>query len=167
MQRWTHVSFGFNTKKLELYINGVLDSFQTLEARELKPNTEKLYIGGHPSYSVGCNMAYYIDNLKVYNKVSTQFTVEAEAFGTLGTISPSQIMLGCLDCDFVDAKNACIVNYHLCTNAEMASGVVQAVRIMGWVGSGIISAYEQDEAHHHRLSQQQGSECNRTRCLLS
>lgn len=78
-------------------------------------------------------MAYYIDNLKIFNQVSTQFTVEAEAYGSLGTIAPSQIMIGCINCDFIDAKNSCIPSYHLCTNAEMYSGVYQAVRIMGWV----------------------------------
>ena len=120
---------------MELYLNGILDSYQTLDGRELVNNKEKLYIGGHPSYSIGCKMAYYMDNLKVYNKISTQFAIEAEAFGALGTIAPNQIMIGCMDCDFIDAKNSCIPNYHLCTNSEMVSGVAQAVRIMGWVSN--------------------------------
>lgn len=117
----------------------MLDSYQTLDGRSLKPNKEKLYIGGHPSYSAGCQMAYYIDNLKVHSRVATESSVEAESYGTLGPISANQIMLGCLDCDFVDAKNACILNYHLCTNVEMASGVNQAIRIMGWVTSSLLS----------------------------
>ena len=133
LQRWTHISFAFDRHKMEIYLNGILDSYQTLDGREVIFNREKLYIGGHPSYSQGCKLVYYLDNLKVFNKVSTHFSLEAEAFGALGTISPSQIMIGCIGCDFIDAKNSCIAHYHLCTNAEMVSGVAQAVRILGWV----------------------------------
>jgi hypothetical protein len=135
LQRWTHVSFGFDKQKLEISINGVLDSIQTLDGREVQGNSEKLYVGGHPSYSMGCKLVYYMDNLKVHNKLASQFALEAETHSALGTISPNQIMLGCLNCDFRDAKNSCIPNYHLCTNAEMVSGVYQAIRILGWVFS--------------------------------
>jgi hypothetical protein len=133
LQRWTHVSFAFDKNKMELYLNGILDSVEPLDGRQMERNTGKLYIGGHPAYSASCKLVFYMDNLKVFNKLGTSFAVEAESYGALGPIAPNQIMLGCVDCDFIDAKLSCIKNYHLCTNVEMVSGVKQAVRILGWV----------------------------------
>ena len=164
MQRWTHVSFAFNRHKLELSINGVLDSFQPLDGRELATNREKLYIGGHPSYAQGCKMAYYMDNLKVFDRLASQFAVEAEAQGAMGSVSPNSIMLGCLDCDFVTAKNACVQHFHLCTNVEVISGVAQAIRILGWVGRVLLE--RADEAADQRQREREGVEPNWRRSLL-
>jgi hypothetical protein len=105
---------------------------------KFKFNTENLYIGGHSNYSGACQISYYLDSLKIYNRVMPQYEIQAEAGLVLGSVEPNFIQLGCFDCLFKEAQSSCITNYHLCNNVEMYSGVYQAVRIMGWVNEPFI-----------------------------
>lgn len=118
---------------MKIYLNGILDSLQELQGRNIETNEEPLYIGSHPSYLKACKTTYYIDNLKIFSVVLPQFAIQAEAYGALGFIAPNKIMLGCQKCAWKDALKSCIKHYHLCTNGEITSGVYQAIRIMGWV----------------------------------
>jgi Concanavalin A-like lectin/glucanases superfamily len=133
INKWTHIGFTLSEVKMELFLNGSLDSIQLLEGRSVRPNQEKLYIGGHPAYSKACNIAFYMDNFRIYDKVLPQYALEAEVASTSGSYTPGEVLIACQNCDTATALKSCINNYHLCTSAEFYTGVAQFVKLMGWV----------------------------------
>lgn len=74
-----------------------------------------------------------MDNLKIYNHVLPQYALEAEVGNTLGNYGAGEVIIACENCDTATATQSCIKNYHLCTNAEVLTGVGQFVKLMGWV----------------------------------
>ncbi len=86
--KWTHIVLVRNndSKKLDIYINGVLDASNTYTISPSSSNSEKLLIGTGESYSSTMgNLNGKIDEIKIYNiilneeKISDLYSVEKDA----------------------------------------------------------------------------------------
>jgi hypothetical protein len=75
-----------------------------LEGRELRLNSDNLYIGGHPSYSQACNTQFFLDSLKIFKRVLPSHEIQAEVGNILGNYSPGEVLIACKNCDSVTAQ---------------------------------------------------------------
>lgn len=119
--------------KINLYINGILDSIKKLNNISLSPNNYDLFIGNHPVYLFVCQIEFVIEDFKIYDSELDLGFVQSLAFGIFGAfIEPAYIILGCVDCGVVRALDSCEGDYHFCLNTEFFSGVFFAASKMGW-----------------------------------
>lgn len=135
VERWTHVAFVMTVDALTLYMNGIMVGTIPTQDHKFQPNEEKLYIGGMPTYDKTCKLAFYLRQLKVYRSTRTgipAWSIEADAFGSLGQLESSFIKLSCVQCNLSEAKAKVITGYHICTDLELFSGGFQVIRILGW-----------------------------------
>lgn len=96
-QRWTHVTVTRADKIMVLYVNGNLDAVAEVRpGRKTKENP--LYIGRVPwqdRIGGGCNIDFFFDEFKVWDKVLDESWIEAEAGFALGAgTDPHSIQLG-------------------------------------------------------------------------
>lgn len=97
LNRWTHVTLLRSNNLLILYVNGNLDSVN--KAQPGKQSAGKpLFVGRMPwqdAIGGGCNMNFYFDELKVWDKVIEEAYIEAESGLSLGGgIEPHAVELG-------------------------------------------------------------------------
>lgn len=108
-QRWTHISIVRGDKMMVLYVNGNLDAVTKVEAGKKLASTS-LLVGRMPwqdSSGSGCNLEFYLDELKVWNNAIEEAYVEAESGYSLGgAADPHSLQLGCLNCDFKKAEKS-------------------------------------------------------------
>lgn len=75
---WTHVAMVKNGHRLQLYLNGVLDSERVLPSPVIH-NTGTLYLGDHPSTA---GTQCYLDELRIYDRgLSTNLLADIIAAG--------------------------------------------------------------------------------------
>lgn len=131
--RWTHITIIFALNEIKIYLNGLLDGFETFKNQTPLQNTHDIFIGGHESYSKTCKIQFGMNHLKIYNKELKIYEIQASVGFPFGVIEPSFIHLACYNCHYLEAKNKCIKGYRLCNMEEIYGGVWQAAQIMGWV----------------------------------
>jgi len=129
--KWTHIGLVRLDKKVRLYVNGILDSVIQTNGSTVS-NSYPLYIGNAPFAQDQCNIPAYIDELRFYTRELKEVEIEAEASPALGNMHPSYVQLGCMNCGILQAIEACIEGYHLCSTIELHSGVLQIARSLGW-----------------------------------
>jgi len=78
-------------------------------------------------------LSILIDELRYYNIPLSENFIQAEASPVLGSIEPSFIELGCINCSLKEAAVACVEGYHICTSVELHTGGYQVARNMGWL----------------------------------
>mmetsp|Transcript_60162 Transcript_60162/g.176538 ORF Transcript_60162/g.176538 Transcript_60162/m.176538 type:complete len:507 (+) Transcript_60162:85-1605(+) len=135
--RWFHVALvRVDSEKLvRLYVNGVLDSTKRTKG-STRVNSEPLYVGGDPLTKDACDMPFYLDELKVYNRHATPDEIQAEASPALSGVEPHFVRLACADCTLEQAQESCPDEYHICDNLEMHLGGYQVARSLGWLEKG-------------------------------
>jgi len=131
LQRWAHVAMVRSEEKLEIYVNGVLDS--TTSAGNPGGNEKSLYLGGVPWLHDECNIPVYMDEVRYYSRALTGYEVVAEAAPALGGLSPTALQLGCQSCAVTKAKTSCPKDFHVCTSLELHAGGYQFASVMGYV----------------------------------
>lgn len=152
--KWTFIAVTVSKTNIRIYMNGVLDAIQSLENYKLKVNTSDIFIGGIPqitsSYSSlakaneknlideynllgNCSIHYNIDALKIFNVDLKLFQIQSFVKDSLGLIEPSYFHLACSECTYADATLKCLDGFHLCSSLEYYSGVMQAMKVMGWL----------------------------------
>lgn len=97
--RWNHITILRSNSLMILYYNGNLDSVK--ETKQGKQSARKpIYIGRMPwqdTLGGGCSLDFYIDELKIWDKILEEEYIEAESGFSVGTgIEPHAIELGCL-----------------------------------------------------------------------
>eukprot|EP00929_Paragymnodinium_shiwhaense_P015390 TRINITY_DN123480_c0_g1_i1.p1 TRINITY_DN123480_c0_g1~~TRINITY_DN123480_c0_g1_i1.p1 ORF type:complete len:461 (+),score=118.01 TRINITY_DN123480_c0_g1_i1:128-1510(+) len=133
--RWIHIAAVHHSRKLLLYVNGILDAVTVLKA-DLVPNTQPLYVGGDPFTSEMCGHLLYFDELRVHNHAVTPHELQAEAAPALGGADPSFVHFGCIQCSLMEAAKSCPASRHICSSLELHTGAYQVARSLGWIRSG-------------------------------
>lgn len=131
-EKWLHIALVKKANKLQLYVNGILDTQTDLKG-EMIMNSGSLFIGGTPTQKENCKFAFLLDELRFYNYALEEDYVQAEASPALGGIEPNFLQLGCLDCGITQAVNSCADGYKLCSSIEMHTAGYQVARAMGWL----------------------------------
>lgn len=135
--RWFHVALvRVDSENLvRLYVNGVLDSTKRTKG-STRVNSEPLFVGGDPLSKDSCDMPFYLDELKVYNRHATPDEIQAEASPALSGVEPYFVRLACADCTLEQAQQSCPDEYHICDSLEMHLGGYQVARSLGWLEKG-------------------------------
>jgi len=102
-QKWFHVAITKTKLEVSLYINGIFDNKIILKESVLQ-NKHPLYVGGVPWLNDQCNYPFLIDEFRYYNSHISEDYIQAEASPILGSIEPSFIKLGCLNCGLKKSK---------------------------------------------------------------
>ena len=131
-QKWFHFALKKKNNELKLYVNGILDSKMVLKSFA-QQNNANLYIGNVPWLKDGCSYGFLIDELRYYNIAISEDYIQAEASPILGSIEPSFIQLGCMNCGLKEAAVSCTDGYHVCTSVELHTGGYQVARNLGWL----------------------------------
>jgi hypothetical protein len=133
--RWYHVAVVRldNERRIRLYINGVLDATWSTKGFTSATN-EPLFVGGDPSSAHHCDLALYLDELKVFSRPVTPDELQAEASLAFSGVEPSYVRLGCVDCTLEHATENCPAGYHVCDALELHMGGYQVARTLGWIG---------------------------------
>ena len=119
--------------KINLFINGILDTIKKLNTISLQINNYNLFIGNHPIYLFTCKINFLLTQFKIFEKELDLEYIQSEAFGIFGNfIEPAYLILGCINCRYKQGIDNCQGNYHFCLNTEFFSGVFLAVKKMGW-----------------------------------
>ena len=129
--RWTHVAVLRSTQKIKLYVNGILDNYNSTQGWT-ETNESPLYVGNTPSKVESCPVPFLIDELKFYNDEIAESVVWSEAMNAFGQYEPRFVNLGCVQCSLDEAEEACNSGYHLCTTIELHSGGYSIIKAMGW-----------------------------------
>ena len=132
VQKWFHFAFRKKGNELKFYVNGILDSKINLKAFATQIKSS-LYIGGVPWLKDQCSFAFLMDEIRYYNIAISEDYIQAEASPVLGSIEPSFIQLGCINCNLKDAAVSCTDGYHVCTSVELHTGGYQVARNLGWL----------------------------------
>jgi len=130
-RRWTHVTMIRSSRTLSLFLHGILDHTEQSSGGVQEP-TSPIWIGKIPWADKKCRIPFYIDDLRIYDRVLNRNEIEAESFPSLGGIEPSFAHVGCLSCGYGDAIGSCRSGYHLCSQTELNAGAYQVARAMGW-----------------------------------
>jgi hypothetical protein len=131
-QKWYHFALRKEKGEVKLYVNGILDAKMSLKA-SAQQNNGSLFIGGSPWLKDQCSYPFLIDELRYYNIALNEDYIQAEASPVLGSIEPSFIQLGCINCNLKQAAVSCLEGYHVCTSVELHTGGYQVARNMGWL----------------------------------
>lgn len=129
LKRWTHLAVSANGQLLQLFVNGLTDSFAVLKA-QLKSVSANLYIGADP-WHLGA--AAFLDDLRIYSKALQGLELEVIAAPAFGLLRPSSAKLGCASCTFLNAQSSCFDEFHLCSLKEHYAGAYSIARIQGWL----------------------------------
>jgi len=130
-RRWTHVAAVRSSRTLSLFLHGVLDHTEQSAGGVQEP-ASPIWIGAVPWADKKCRVPFFIDDLRIYNRVLSRSEIEAESFPSLGAVEPAFAHLGCLGCGYGDAIGSCRSGYHLCSQTELNAGGYQVARAMGW-----------------------------------
>ena len=137
--RWNHITFLRSNSLMILYFNGNLDSVKEIKSGKQSAG-KPIYIGRMPWQDAnggGWSLNFYIDELKIWDKVIEEDYIEAESGFSVGTgTEPHAIELGCLSCDIKTAQNSCTSQYHLWTTVEVYSFALYVAKSMGWLKGG-------------------------------
>jgi len=132
---WTHLALSFNALRhtFSLYVNGIPDlHLSTSLETGMGVN---IYLGGAPQ-SQCTTLHAFMDDVKLSQETLSPEQIAAEAFGALGGTEPTFTRIGCsrtVPCSWEQARVACPVGYHLCSNRELYTGGYQIARSLGWV----------------------------------
>lgn len=130
--KWHHVAVVRTQARIRLYVNGIIDAVNSTQGWTVT-NESPLYIGSTPWMYESCPMSVKIDDVRFYDgRELSESEVEAEAFGALGTIEAYYVRLGCINCKYSDAVEACPDTHHMCSSIELHSGAYAVARAMGW-----------------------------------
>jgi len=141
VNRWTHLALVGDAMNnvVALYIHGVLDISTSLTNQNLVTEgpTTSTYVGGVP-WSTPCVTPLFIDDLRIYVRAVSALEIAAESYPSLGPVEPNYARLGCAECVFADAENACLnmADYELCTKMELQAGGSYLARTLGWSQDG-------------------------------
>jgi len=158
-RRWTHIAYVVeNGRLLHVLINGVLDVSKTLHSPILF-NADPMFVAGDPFHSAGARLSCYIDNLSLYSRALSSSELASIGSIAFPGVDMAHVRLGCRSCTHARARLVCPREsssaFHLCTHAELHSGVLNVARVMGWSSSIVndrVWSLESHEAYGRVLS---------------
>lgn len=149
IKRWSHVAFVRESGRGSLYINGVLDAFNETDSSTI-PNDYNLFIGTPPSYSSMCNIEWYVDNFKYFDRAVPSEIILADAYSSIGSMLTTEVVIGCQSCGYTDAIEVCENDdeYHLCNTFEVNSYAFSYGKSMGWIDYDTLIWSENENADY-------------------